>query len=125
MRQAVIGVLALIIANAAPAHHSFAVFFDTDSKLTKVSGVVEEFHFSNPHGIIAVRVSKGRGTTLWRAETNSPSVLRRHGWTPQSLHVGDKVVLEGWPARDGTQYIRMRSAHLADGTPVGQPLGAP
>jgi hypothetical protein len=116
-------VLALIAANCAAAHHSFAVFFNTDDKVVNVTGVVKEFHFSNPHGVITLVVPKGAGATIWRAETNSPSILRRRGWTPESLHVGDKVTITGWPARDGTQYLRMQSAHLSDGMLVGKPLG--
>ena len=115
--------LGLGLAAAAQAHHSFAVFFDTDAKLVTVTGVVRDFQFRNPHGVITVAVSKGKQQITWRAETNSPSVLRRRGWTPDSLHVGDKVTLEGWAARDGSRYIRLRSAHLADGRPVGQPVG--
>ena len=115
--------LGLTVMGAANAHHSFAVFFDTDTQLVKISGVVRDFQFRNPHGVITLSVPKGKGQITWRAETNSPSVLRRRGWTPESLHVGDTVTLEGWPARDGSHYIRLRSARLADGRPVGQPVG--
>jgi hypothetical protein len=114
-------VLMLILARSAVAHHSFAVFFDTDAQLVKVTGIVRDFQFRNPHGVITVAVPKGHVEITWRAETNSPSVLRRRGWTPQSLHVGDKVTLEGWRARDGSRYMRLKSAQLPDGRMVGQP----
>jgi Family of unknown function (DUF6152) len=113
----------LAVMNPACAHHSFAVFFNTDSQLVKITGVVRDFQFRNPHGVITLDVPKGKANIVWRAETNSPSVLRRRGWTPESLHVGDQVTLEGWPARDGTRYIRLRSARLADGRLIGQPVG--
>lgn len=112
----------LCAAPTVRAHHSFAVFFNTDAQLVKVTGVVRDFQFRNPHGVITIVVPTGREQITWRAETNSPSVLRRRGWTPESLHVGDKVTLEGWPARDGTRYMRLRSARLADGRLIGQPL---
>ena len=114
---------ALLLAGTASAHHSFAVFFDTDVQLVKVTGIVRDFQFRNPHGVITIVVPQGHAQITWRAETNSPSVLRRRGWTPDSLHVGDKVTLEGWPARDGTRYIRLKSATLQDGRLVGQPVG--
>jgi Family of unknown function (DUF6152) len=113
----------LAVINPAGAHHSFAVFFDTDAQLVKITGVVRDFQFRNPHGVITLTVPKGKQQIVWRAETNSPSILRRRGWTPDSLHAGDTVTLEGWPARDGTRYIRLRSARLADGHPIGQPAG--
>jgi hypothetical protein len=103
----------------AQAHHSFAVFFDTDSKLVKVTGVVREFRFSNPHGIVALDVKQGGKVILWRAETNSPSVLRRRGWKPDSIRVGETITIEGWPARDGTRYMRLRSATRENGEPIG------
>jgi Family of unknown function (DUF6152) len=115
-------VASLAMVTSAYAHHSFAVFFNTDVKLVKITGVVRDFQFRNPHGVITLMVPKGSTQILWRAETNSPSVLRRRGWTPDSLHVGDKVTLEGWPARDGTRYIRLKAATLPDGRAVGQPL---
>lgn len=119
---AVSAVLLLALVPRANAHHSFAVFFNTDAKLVHLTGVVRDFQFRNPHGVITLAVASGHDMITWRAETNSPSVLRRRGWTPDSLHVGDKVTLEGWPARDGTRYIRLRSAKFADGRLVGQPV---
>jgi hypothetical protein len=122
-RMALAVAVALMMAGSASAHHSFAVFFDTDAKLVTVTGVVRDFQFRNPHGVITLSVPKGKEQITWRAETNSPSILRRRGWAPDSLHVGDKVTLEGWPARDGTRYLRLKSAHYPDGRAVGQPLG--
>ena len=101
------------------AHHSFAVFFDTDSSLRKVTGVVKEFRFTNPHGVVTLAVTEGNHDVIWRAETNSPSILRRRGWSPDGLHVGDRITIEGWPARDGSKYLRMRSATRANGEPIG------
>jgi hypothetical protein len=120
-RVAAVAALTLTLATTAGAHHSFAVFFDTDAKLVKVTGVVRDFQFRNPHGVITVQVPQGKGGITWRAETNSPSILRRRGWSPESLHPGDTVTLEGWPARDGTRYMRLKSASLADGRMIGQP----
>jgi len=114
-----IPLLALLVSGSALAHHSFAVFFDTDSQLRKVTGVVKEFRFSNPHGVVTLSVKQGGREIIWRAETNSPSILRRRGWTAQSLHVGETVTIEGWPARDGSNYLRLRSATRADGELVG------
>jgi hypothetical protein len=115
--------LMLAMVHTAGAHHSFAVFFNTDAQLVHLTGVVRDFQFHNPHGVITLDVPTSHAQITWRAETNSPSVLRRRGWTVDSLHVGDKVTLEGWPARDGSRYIRLRSARFADGRLVGQPLG--
>lgn len=121
MTVGVVLMLLLMLARSAAAHHSFAVFFDTDAQLVKVTGIVRDFQFRNPHGVITLEVPRGHGRITWRAETNSPSILRRRGWSPQSMHPGDTVTLEGWPARDGTRYMRLKTASLADGRMIGQP----
>jgi Family of unknown function (DUF6152) len=123
MKSTALLILSLAVAGSAAAHHSFAVFFDTQDKLVTVTGVVKDFRFSNPHGVITLLVPSGNETVVWRAETNSPSILRRRGWSQDSLHSGDRVTLSGWPAKDGTHYIRLQSAQLSDGRMVGRPLG--
>jgi hypothetical protein len=104
------------------AHHSFAVFFD-DSRMVTVSGTVTEFQFRNPHGLIRLTVRDKDGTeVMWRAETNSPSILERRGWARDTLKAGDRISIEGWPSRDGSNYLRMRKVTRADGSPVGVPF---
>jgi hypothetical protein len=112
------------ISAAALAHHSFAVFFDAERMVT-VSGTVTEFQFRNPHGLIRLTTQDQGKEQVWRAETNSPSILERRGWTRDSLKAGDRITVEGWPARDGSNYLRMRKVTRADGTPVGVPFDAP
>lgn len=114
--------LTAIVSMAAHAHHSFAVFFDNDEGVITVTGTVTEFSFRNPHGLIRVDVVENGKTVEWKAETNSPSILGRRGWKRDSLKPGDKIVLEGWRARDGSRYMRMRKVTMADGTPVGIPF---
>jgi hypothetical protein len=106
----------------ALGHHSFAVFFDGQKSIS-ITGVVKEFQFVNPHGLIKLSVANADGSTEeWRVETNSPSILRRRGWTPESLTVGEKVTIDGWPARDNSHYARLRQAKRANGDLVGRPL---
>jgi hypothetical protein len=118
-RRLCVSLLMAGVCGGALAHHSFAVFFDTQSQLRKVTGVVREFRFTNPHGVVTLAVRQGGHEIIWRAETNSPSILRRRGWSAQSLHVGETITVEGWPARDGSNYMRLRGATHANGEPVG------
>jgi hypothetical protein len=115
-------ILACLAAGLAQAHHSFAVFFQTD-KTIAVTGVVTEFRFSNPHGLIKLEVTAKDGSTqAWAAETNSPSILVRRGWSKTSLTPGEKVTVEGWPARDGSRYLRMQKVTRANGELIGKPF---
>ena len=117
-------VVAMILAAvaSATAHHSFVVFFD-DQKIIKVSGTVTEFRFTNPHAVISFTVKNAVGQLeAWRAETNAVTILRRRGWTAESLKAGEVITVEGWPSRDGANYMRMRTVTRADGTVLGTPV---
>jgi hypothetical protein len=105
------------------AHHSFAVFFDAERSVT-VRGTVVDFQFRNPHGLIRIKVVKDGKEEIWKAETNSPSILERRGWAKDTLKAGEVITVDGWPARDGSNYLRMRSVKRADGSPVGVPFTA-
>lgn len=109
-----------VSSGLALAHHSFAVFFQT-SRSISVTGVVTAVEFSNPHGLIHLEVAKPDGTReAWTAETNSPSILVRRGWSKDTLKPGEKVTIQGWPARNGAKYLRMQNAFRADGTMIGK-----
>jgi hypothetical protein len=108
--------------SAAWAHHSFAVFFDSQKSVT-ISGVVKEFQFVNPHGLIRLVVETKDGQfDEWRIETNSPSILRRRGWSPDVIKVGEKITVQGWPARDNSHWARLMKAERANGEPIGKPF---
>ena len=111
---------AALAAGAAQAHHSFAVFFSSDKDVVSITGTVKEFHFTNPHGIIELVVpGKGKADQDWKVETNSPSILVRRGWSKDVIKVGETITVQGWPARDGTLYMRIKNAQRADGAPIG------
>lgn len=110
-----------LAAAAAEAHHSFAVHFVPDETVS-VSGVVTEFRFRNPHGLLFFTAHQEDGRDVaWKAETNSPNILRRRGWDEHSLEVGDRITVTGYPARDGTNYMRVYKITFEDGRElVGQ-----
>ena len=110
------GLLSLVLcAGAASAHHSFAVHFVGERTVT-VSGTVAEFRFRNPHGVIYLDVQRPDGSgTQWKIETNSPNILRRRGWTADSLAAGGRVSIVGFPARDGSNAMRVYRVTFEDG----------
>ncbi len=117
MRNRLIG---LVIAGGissplANAHHSFAAHFLPDSRVT-ISGVVSEYRFRNPHALIYVDVSDANGDAQrWRVETNSPSIMRRRGWSADVIQPGDEVTIEGYPTRDGANAMRVYRLVFSDG----------
>ena len=78
---------------AAGAHHSFAVHF-AGEELVTVAGVVTDFRFRNPHGMLKLRVAGEDGAvTEWRAETNSPNILNNGFNHSDSLHMIERFRL--------------------------------
>ena len=122
LRSGLFGMLVLA-AGAAYAHHSAPVFYKIDERTT-VTGTVTEFRFTNPHAILKLEVVGEDGAKQqWTAETTSPSILRRRGWSQTSFKPGDKVKLEGMPSLDGSYLIRITRAFREDGTEIGLPPG--
>lgn len=116
-----LGTAASLITAASLAHHSNALFYDVEKRIT-VSGEVTDFRFSNPHAILHFVVTTDTGDTQqWTAETTSPSVLRRRGWSQQSFMPGDMITLEGMPSLDGSWLMRITRAFRADGSEIGVP----
>ena len=112
-------VLALVEAPAALAHHSAALFYEMAQRIT-LKGEVTRWNFRNPHAIVELMVKNDKGDIeRWTCETSAPSALRRNGWSQESLNVGDKVTIEGVPARDGSKLMRITGVIKADGTKVG------
>jgi hypothetical protein len=122
LRSGLFGVVVLA-AGAAYAHHSAPVFYKIDERMT-LNGTVTEFRFTNPHAILKLEVVGEDGAKQqWTAETTSPSILRRRGWSQASFKAGDKVKLEGMPSVDGSYLMRITRGFREDGTEIGVPPG--
>jgi uncharacterized protein DUF6152 len=103
------------------AHHSTAAFDMT--RATTVSGVVTRFYWANPHSYIDLDID---GKT-WRLEVEALNLLRRYGWTKDSLKPGDKISCTGAPAKDPAAFTqKCLTVEFPDGrkltaTPAGEP----
>ena len=88
------------------AHHA-----DTNYDLAKdisVTGVVSEFRFVNPHLQITFDVKDAQGVvTKWMAQGTSPNMLVNRGWTSVMLKPGDTITINGHPARNGSQAMKL------------------
>ena len=112
-----------LAAATAAAHHSAALFYDLKGH-AEVTGTVIEFRFANPHAVLKLDVVGEDGETQhWTAETTSPSILRRRGWSQESFEPGEKVRIEGLPSVDGSYLIRIQRAFREDGSEIGIPPG--
>jgi hypothetical protein len=111
--------LAVVALPTAFAHHSAALFYSMEKRIT-VQGEVARFNFRNPHAIVELLVKGENGEVIrWTCETSAPSALRRRGWSQESILAGEMITIEGVPAVDGSRLLRILSATKADGTEVG------
>ena len=56
--------------------------------------------------------------TNWNFELASPNVLKRNGWTRNTLKEGDKITIEGSAAKDGSHLGNAQKVTLPDGKRV-------
>lgn len=108
----------LLMGGTASAHHAFSNEFD-DTKPVTLEGVVTQINWENPHVYFYVDVKESDGTVVnWACETRGPSGLARRGWKRDSLKIGDKVVVTGFRARNGTHTADGRQVAMADGRKI-------
>ncbi len=109
------GVLGLLYAATAFAHHSTAMF-DMQHTVT-VTGTITEFQWTNPHTFIFLDVP-GTGGALdhYGIEGMSPNYLNRNGWSRHTLKPGDKVGVEIHPLKDGRKGGFCATVTFPDGT---------
>jgi hypothetical protein len=129
IRGCVLAGVASVMAAPLLAHHSAAVHYDV-GKTISISGVVQEFRYTNPHAVVRIAVKNTSGAEeVWSVEWAPTSVLRRIGVTPEIIRPGDQVTAMGTPSRDGSRDVLMQRLTFADGRPPiggggpGQPGG--
>ena len=99
-------------------HHAFSGEFDNAKPIT-FEGTVTRVDWKNPHVFFYVDVKDPEGNlTSWTCETRGPSGLERQGWKRDSLKAGDRVMVHGFLARDGSHMVDGRGATLADGRKI-------
>ncbi|TAJ92721.1 MAG: hypothetical protein EPO31_10895 [Gammaproteobacteria bacterium] len=110
----------LVMTGAASAHHSFAMFDQTQTVI--LEGTVSDFQWTNPHAVIFLDIRTAQGDMeTWLFSMNSPNNLRRQGWRKDTLKTGDKVTIVMHPLRDGGKGGMFVSVTLPDGTVLGDP----
>ena len=89
--------LALLIAPAAPAHHSWAPY-DLKQEV-RLEGVVLEYKWANPHTYVQLQTTGAGGAIeVWEIEASSAVVMRNRGWSRSTLQVGDRVTVFANPS---------------------------
>ena len=101
--KASLGLLVALLMISVPmfAHHGGSEY-DNKNLLT-MKGSVTEFHWANPHCQVFFDAKDDAGKVVnWAIETLAPAVLKRAGWTSETLHAGDQITITFAPSLRGT-----------------------
>ena len=119
-------VVALCVAPAAFAHHSFGAEYDVNQPIT-LTGVLTKIEWTNPHTHIYLDVEGDDGSVVnWQLEGYPPVALHRLGWRRDvTMKVGDTITVFAWRARDGGPWAHSREITLPSGEKMmfGPPAG--
>jgi hypothetical protein len=114
----------LAVSPLASAHHSLAAF--DGQQTVKVTGIVKEFQWLNPHVTVVVEgtakdaVQKVR----WAVEMQAPNAMMEQGWARDTLAIGDRVTIVANPLRrEDAAADAIRLLYLGVILPSGKSLG--
>jgi hypothetical protein len=108
-RASISAAASLLLASVTlTAHHEILAKFD-DHKPITLNGSVTLVDWRNPHVHVFMNVRSGSQTDNWAIELESPIDLEQSGWSRDTLHPGDGVVVDGMAARDGSHQAWGRS----------------
>jgi hypothetical protein len=110
----------LMVSSSLLAHHAGSLLYDRDHPVTLI-GIVTQFEFVNPHTRIHFDVKNAEGVIeKWVAESAPPQRLFRAGWKADSLKPGDQITVIGFPMKDTSKFMALRSLTGPDGKVLSQ-----
>ena len=116
-RKTLIWAAALAFVPSAWSHHSFAMF--DMSKTVTYKGTLRQVQWTNPHVWIRLEMQEHGAPVTLDLECAAVAVLKRAGWTHDSVKPGDVVTVVAHPYRDGRPGGSVDYLILADGRQIG------
>jgi len=95
------------------AQHASSITYDNSRKV-RLKGPVTRIDWANPHAFFFVNVQDSTGTiSNWALEFGNPLDLEKDGWKRSTLHIGDVVTVDAFPARSQAKQAFATSVMLA------------
>ena len=114
VRRLIVGSVFVLYAGSAWSHHSFSATFKEGAPID-VEGEVTRFSFKNPHVMVHIDVTDASGNvTNWAAEGPAATLMRRMGWSRNSIKKGDYVKITGDSTHDGSPMVSVEKAVKLD-----------
>jgi Family of unknown function (DUF6152) len=104
---------AFLVAPSVAAHHSTASYDLVHG--TILDGVVTGFEWENPHVHVLLDLATEDAIEHWTIELESPSILHRLGWDKDTLKEGDRILITGGRAKNGSFNLRAALVQMPDG----------
>lgn len=103
-----------VLATQSLAHHSFSAEFDV-GRPVEFTGTITRVEWTNPHSWLYLATEDDDGNLEnWAVELLGINTLMRRGLTRNSIKPGDRLIIEGFGARDDTNTANASIVRNAD-----------
>jgi hypothetical protein len=107
-----VAALCVLAVGPATAHHGGDVEWQ-DAAVGPITGTATKFAFQFPHVFFEMNVEDNGATSLWTITTRwTPTILRDHGWSRESIKAGDKVTVTYLPHVDKPRIGQMQTIEI-------------
>ena len=121
LKATILSILCGLNSITASSHHSSSPHFDSSRQVSIEDATIVEWKFVNPHSYLYFDVTSDDGEVVhWRCESSASTVLRRVGWTKETLRPGQKVSIRGDAARREANVCSLDWIKLEDGTTLSR-----
>jgi hypothetical protein len=107
----VLASLVLVVCPAS-AHHGGDVEW-ADAAVGPITGTATKFAFQFPHVFFEMNVEDAGASAVWTITTRwTPTILRDHGWSRESIKPGDKITVTYLPHVDKAHVGQMQTIEV-------------
>jgi hypothetical protein len=111
-RHALTAALATLALLPAAAHHGGDVEWQ-DAAVGPITGTATKFAFQFPHVFFEMNVEENGATNVWTITTRwTPTILRDHGWSRESIKAGDRITVTYLPHVEKPRIGQMQTIEV-------------